>query len=151
MVLARAMPSWDTSRGGEARGISRKQKSGPALRRTPAEWSSLSASLLLLACVIGVIVWLWVHEPMGPPQFKVERGAVRSEERLFHLPVTVKNIGGSAAGQVRVEGRLSIGVQEEQPVTTIDFLPVRAREEVILIFRSEPSGADMEVVSFQLP
>jgi uncharacterized protein (TIGR02588 family) len=121
------------------------------LRRTPAEWVSLSASLLLLAGVVGVIVWLWVLEPTGPPQFKVERGAVRSEAGFFHLPVTVTNIGGSAAGQVRVEGRLSTGGQEERPVTTIDFLPVRAREHVVLTFRGDPSGAMVEVVSFQLP
>lgn len=131
--------------------MNRKQQSGPALRRTPAEWVSLSASLLLLAGVVGVIVWLWVHAPAGPPQFKVERGAVRSEERLFHLPVTVTNVGGSAAGQVRVEGRLSAGGQEERPVTTIDFLPVRAREQVVLIFRGDPSGAMVDVVSFQQP
>jgi uncharacterized protein (TIGR02588 family) len=131
--------------------MSRKQQSSPASRRTPAEWVSLSASLLLLAGVVGVIVWLWVHEPAGPPQFKVERGVVRNEAGLFHLHVAVTNVGGSAAGQVRMEGSLSVGGQEERPVTTIEFLPVRAREEVILIFRSEPSGANVEVVSFQLP
>ena len=131
--------------------MKRKQQSGPATRRTPAEWVSLSASLLLLAGVIGVIAWLWVHEPTGPPQFKVERAMVRNEAGLFHLPVTVTNVGGSAAGQVRVEGRLSNGGQEERPVTTIEFLPVRACEEVILIFRSDPSGANVDVVSFQLP
>jgi uncharacterized protein (TIGR02588 family) len=75
----------------------------------------------------------------------------RSEAGLYHLPVAVTNVGGSAAGQVRVEGRLSVGGEDERPVTTIEFLPVRAREEVVLIFRTEPSGASVEVVTYQQP
>jgi uncharacterized protein (TIGR02588 family) len=128
-----------------------KEQSSSALPRTLAEWVALSISLLLLASVVSVIIWLWVKEPTGPPQFKVERGMVRSEAGLYHLPVAVTNVGGSAAGQVRVEGRLSIGGQDERPMTTIEFLPMRAREEVVLIFRTDPSGASVEVISYQQP
>jgi len=119
--------------------------------RTPAEWVSLAASLLLLAGVVGVIVWLWAAEPKGPPRFAVERGAARQEAGLFHLPLAVTSVGGAAASQVRVEGRLGGAGQEERPATTIDFLPVGAREEVVLVFRADPSGADAAVVSYQLP
>jgi uncharacterized protein (TIGR02588 family) len=130
--------------------MSRKQQSSSALPRTPAEWVAFSISLLLLASVVSIIIWLWIKEPTGPPQFKVERGMVRSEAGLYHLPVAVTNIGGSAAGQVRVEGSLSVG-GEERPVTTIDFLPVLAREEIVLIFRTDPSGASVDVISYQQP
>jgi uncharacterized protein (TIGR02588 family) len=112
---------------------------------------ALSVSLLLLAVVVGAIIWLWVKEPGGPPRFEVERGAPRVEAGLFHLPLTVTNVGGEAAGQVRVEGRLGDGGQEERPATTIEFLPVGAREEAVLIFRGDPSGASVEVVSYQRP
>jgi uncharacterized protein (TIGR02588 family) len=131
--------------------MSRKKQDGPARPRTPAEWAALAVSLLLLACVVGAVVWLWVQEPAGPPRFEVERGVVRGEAGLFHLPITVTNVGGEAAGQVRVEGRLGTGGQEERPTTTIEFLPVRAREEAVLIFRGDPSGAGVEVVSYQRP
>lgn len=119
--------------------------------RTPAEWVSLAVSLLLLACVVGAILWLWAEEPTGPPRFEVERAAARAEAGLFHLPVAVKNVGGEAAGQVRLEGRLVTGGREERPAATIDFLPVGAREEVVLIFRGDPSGASVEVVSYRRP
>ena len=131
--------------------MSRKQQSSPALPRTPAEWVAFSISLLLLASVVSIILRLWVKEPTGPPQFKVERGMVRSEAGLYHLPVAVTNVGGSAAGQVRVEGRLSTVGLEERPVTTIEFLPVQAREEIVLIFHTDPSGASVEVISYQQP
>jgi len=133
--------------------VSGKGKGGAAASgpRTFAEWVSLAVSLLLLAGVVGVILWLWASEPEGPPRFAVERGAVRREAGLFHLAVAVTNVGGGAAGQVRVEGRLGGAGGEERPATTIDFLPVRAREEFVLIFRGDPAGASVEVVSYQLP
>lgn len=115
--------------------------------RTLAEWVSLSTSLLLLAGVVGVITWMWVAEPQGPARFTVERGAARQEAGLFHLPVAVTNTGGESAAQVRVEGRQA----DERPATTIDFLPVGAREELLLVFRSDPSRASVEVVSYQRP
>jgi len=70
---------------------------------------------------------------------------------LFHLPVAVTNVGGEAAGQVRVEGRLVTSGEEERPATTIEFLPVRAREEAVLIFRGDPTEASVRVVSYQRP
>ena len=130
----------------------RKADAAAAPPRTFAEWFSLGVSLLLLACVVGVILWLWASEPGGPPRFAVERGAARQEAGLFHLPVAVTNVGGVAAGQVRIEGRLAgAGPEGERPATTIEFLPVRAREEVVLVFRGDPAGAAVEVVSYQLP
>ena len=119
--------------------------------KSSAEWISLVVSLIILLGFVGAIIWLWVHQPTGPAQFKVERGVVRNETGLFHLPVTITNTGGSAVGQVRVEGKLSNQGQEEITVTTIDFLPVRAQEEVVLIFRSDPSAALVQVISYHRP
>ena len=132
--------------------MSGRKGGAAASPRTLAEWVSLGMSLLLLACVVGVILWLWASEPEGPPRFAVERGAARQEAGLFHLPVAVTNVGGLAAGQVRIEGRLAgAGPEQERPATTIEFLPVRAREEVVLVFRGDPAGAAVEVVSYRLP
>jgi uncharacterized protein (TIGR02588 family) len=131
--------------------MSRKKSGGTAAPRATAEWVALSVSLLLLAGTVGLIVWLWANEPAGPPQFKVERGTARSADGLYQLPVAVTNVGGQAAGQVRVEGRLGGGGQEERPVTTIEFLPVGAREEVVLIFSGEPASASVQVASYQQP
>ncbi len=128
----------------------KKQKSG-TLPRGGAEWVSLSVSLIILATVVGMIIWLWVREPGGPARFKIERGEIHSEAGLSHLRVTVTNVGGTAAREIRVEGKLSANGQDERPTTTIDFLPVQAREEIVLIFRGEPSGASLEVVSYQQP
>lgn len=131
--------------------MSPNKQNSRTLPRTGAEWVSLSVSLILLATVVGMIVSLWVSEPTGPARFKIERGEMRSEEGLSHLPMTVTNVGGTAAREIRVEGKLSANGQEERPTTTIDFLPVQAREEIVLIFRGDASGASVEVVSYQQP
>ena len=131
--------------------MSRTRKEASAAPKSTAEWISLAVSLIILLGFVGAIIWLWIHEPNGPAQFNVQRGVVRNETGLFHLPVTVTNTGGSAAGQVRVEGKLNNQGQEEITVTTIEFLPVRAQEEVVLIFRNEPSSAVVHVVSYRQP
>ena len=122
-----------------------------AAPKSTAEWISLAVSLVILLGFVGAIIWLWIHQPTGPAQFDVRRGAVRNETGLFHLPVTVTNTGGLAVGQVRVEGKLKNHGEEEITVITIDFLPVRAQEEVVLIFRNEPSAAVVQVVSYHPP
>ena len=126
-------------------------KKASAAPTSTAEWISLAVSLIILFGFVAAIIWLWIHQPTGPAQFSVQRGAVRNETGLFHLPVTVTNTGGLAVGQVRVEGKLNNHGKEEITVTTIDFLPVRAQEEVVLIFRNEPSGAVVQVVSYHQP
>jgi uncharacterized protein (TIGR02588 family) len=131
--------------------VSNAGKQGSAAPKSTAEWISLVVALITLLGFVAAILWLWVHQPTGPPQFKVERGVVRNETGLFHLPVTITNIGGLAVGQVRVEGKLTNEGREEIAVTTIDFLPVRAQEEVVLVFRSEPSAAVVQVVSYHQP
>ncbi len=131
--------------------MSKTAKTEAAGPRSGAEWVSLAVSLIILLGFVGAIVWLWINQPTGPPQFKIERGVVRNETELFHLPLTVTNVGGSAVGQVRVEGKLNNQGREEIAVTTIEFLPVRAKEEIVLIFRGEPSGAVVHVVSYSQP
>ena len=131
--------------------MSKAAKKGSAAPKSTAEWISLAVSLIILLGFVGAIIWLWIQQPTGPAQFKVQPGLVRNETGLFHLPVTVTNTGGSAVEQVRVEGKLSNQGQEEIAITTIDFLPVRAQKEVVLIFRNEPSGALVQVVSYHQP
>ena len=126
-------------------------KKGSAAPKSTAEWISLSVALTILFGFVAAILWLWIKRPTGPPQFKVERGVIRNETGLYHLPVTVTNIGGLGVAQVRVEGTLNNAGQKEITVTTINFLAVQAQEEVVLVFRGEPSAAVVQVVSYHRP
>ena len=129
--------------------MSRRRKDTSTWPSSLAERVSFSAALLVLAGVVALIVALWWREPGGPPRFRVELGQVRSEAGRSYLPVTIINEGGAAARQVRIEGRAA--GSEERPTTTIDFLPVRGREDVVLTFATHPAGAGVDVVSYQNP
>jgi len=131
--------------------MTKAEKKASAAPKSTAEWMSLAVSIIILSAFVGTIIWLWVNEPAGPAQFQIQRGMVRNETGFFYLPVTVTNTGGLAAGQVRVEGKLNNEGQEEIAATTIEFLPVRAQEEVVLVFRNDPSGAVVQVVSYHQP
>ena len=131
--------------------MKRTREKGSVTPKSTAEWVSLAVSLIILLTFVVAIFWLWIQEPTGPPQFKVERGVIRNEGGLFHLPVKVTNVGGLPAEQVRVEGKLNNEGKEESTVTTIDFLSVRAEEEIVMIFRGEPSAAVVQVVSYRRP
>ena len=85
-------------RSGKVGVMSSAGKKGSAAPKSTAEWIALSVSLIILSGFVAAILWLWNNQPTGPPQFKVERGVVRNETGLFHLPVTVTNTGGLAVG-----------------------------------------------------
>ena len=130
--------------------MSKKGAAGIA-PRTTAEWVSLAASTLLLAAVVGVVVTLWASPSRGPARFRVDRGAVRNEGGHYYLPVTVTNEGGATGAQVTVEGRLEGADGEEAAATTFDFIPGSSSAEGVLIFKGDPTGAEVRVVSYQTP
>jgi uncharacterized protein (TIGR02588 family) len=131
--------------------LSKKRKSSKIAPRTTAEWVSLVVSLLLLAVVIGIVVKLWASETGELPRFKIETGAARNEAGLVYLPFTLTNDGDQTAAEVTVEGKIVAGGTEEISSTTFDFIPGRARQEGVLVFRADPASAEVRVTSYQQP
>jgi uncharacterized protein (TIGR02588 family) len=119
--------------------------------RTHAEWVSLIISILLLACVVGTVVALWLSSSDKAARFRVDRGTIRSEAGLYYLPITVINEGDTTGAQVTVEGKLKGAESEESTSTTFDFIPARSSAEGILIFIGEPGRAEVRVTSYQQP
>jgi uncharacterized protein (TIGR02588 family) len=131
--------------------MSDKKEKAKAIPRTSAEWVSLIVSLLLLAAVVGVIVVLWVQDAGKPATFRVDTGTIRRVGPQYYLPITIRNDGDATGASVSVEGRLT-GQKDDQTVTTtFDFIPAHASAEGVLVFPSDPSPADVRVVSFQPP
>jgi uncharacterized protein (TIGR02588 family) len=128
----------------------KKQKSKLA-PRTNAEWVSLAISLLLLAAVVSLVIYLWLSSSNDPARFQVGRGMIRNEGGQFYLPIIVKNEGDKTGAQVTVEGRLTAGSEEETTTTTFDFIPGRSRVEGVLIFSRDPADARLRVMSYQDP
>jgi uncharacterized protein (TIGR02588 family) len=119
--------------------------------RTKAEWVSLIISILLLAGVVGVVIALWLSPSKEPARFRIDRRAIRNEVGHYYLPITVTNEGDATGAQVTVEGRLEGAGNEQTSATTFDFIPAHSSVEGVLIFDTEPTSAELRVVSYQQP
>ena len=115
--------------------------------RTTAEWISLIISILVLACLVGLIGWLWATEGDQPAQFSLEMGEVRQVGQQFYLEVTVRNDGDQAAAAVEVVGTLD----DQASNVTLDLLPGHAEQNATLIFDSDPKQAELAVVGYSEP
>ncbi len=120
-------------------------------QRSTAEWLSLVISLLILATVVGLIVFLWITPSDEAARFSVQTEQVREVDGVFYLPVTVRNDGDSTASEVLLEGSLMVDGQEEAPTTTLDFVPGHSEREATLIFSADPAQAEIRIVSYQKP
>lgn len=122
-------------------------------RRTTAEWVSLGITLLLLASVIGAVIWLWVTSSDAPVRFNVAVGEGRIEGDQYYLPFSIVNASEQTAAQVAVEGRIRVGDKEETATTVFAFVASQEKTEGVLIFGNvrEPTPAQVRVTSFQRP
>lgn len=108
-------------------------------------------SIVLLAGVVGVVIALWSSPSKEPARFRIDRRAIRNEVGHYYLPITVTNEGGATGAQVTVEGRLRGSGNEQASATTFDFIPAHSSVEGVLIFDTEPTSAELRVVSYQQP
>jgi uncharacterized protein (TIGR02588 family) len=119
--------------------------------RTKAEWVSLIISIVLLAGVVAMVFALWLSPSKKPARFRIDRGSVRNESGHYYLPITVINEGDATGAQVTVEGRIRESGNEQPSATTFDFIPAHSSVNGVLIFDTEPSAAELRVISYQQP
>ncbi len=110
---------------------------------------SFVLSLIILAALVGAVLYIWISPTQKPARFSLERGAVRLEGDKYYLDITVKNTGDETAKEVWVDGRLSVGGKEEKASTIFGFIPGRSEEKGVLIFSADPTDAVIRVESYQ--
>ncbi|MEK6301644.1 MAG: hypothetical protein AABO41_13115 [Acidobacteriota bacterium] len=131
--------------------MTRKKGKTSVTPRTTAEWVSMIISIVLLAGVVGVVIVLWLSPSNEPARFRIDRKAIRNEASKYYLPITVTNEGDATGAQVTVEGRLGGSADEQISATIFDFIPAHSSVEGVLIFDTEPTSAELRVVSYQQP
>lgn len=131
--------------------MTRKKGKTSGTPRTTAELVSMIISIALLAGVVGVVIVLWLSPSSEPARFRIDRMPIRNELGHYYLPITVTNEGDATGAQVTVEGRLAGPGNEQASATTFDFIPAHSSVEGVLIFDTEPTSAELRVVSYQQP
>jgi len=123
--------------------------------RVAAEVITFAVASLIVAILIGLILFLWVTQDSQPPALSVTmEDAVRQVQGKYYVPFTVTNAGGGTAESVQVVGELRVdGEVAESGEQEVDFLSSGEKEEGAFIFNRNPADADLSirVTSYKLP
>jgi uncharacterized protein (TIGR02588 family) len=123
--------------------------------RSPAEGITFSIALLILASIIGLVIYKWFTQKNQPPVLSVTRPSeIRQVPGQFYVPFAITNTGGETVESVQVIAELRInGEVEESGEQQIDFLASGEKEEGAFVFSRDPRQGElvMRVASYKLP
>lgn len=123
--------------------------------RSPAEWITLSLSALVLASIIGLVLYDWQLSKNIPPAFQVEiTDSTRLTEGRYYVPFTLHNTGGRIARTVQVIADLHLpDGTDETGEQQFDFLSGNERKKGGFVFEHNPQTGELvvRVASFGLP
>ncbi|HAA26407.1 MAG TPA: TIGR02588 family protein [Cyanobacteria bacterium UBA8553] len=127
----------------------------PKPPRSAAEWTTFSIALLILAAIVGLVIYKWMTQKNQPPVLSITRSSeVREAPGQFYVPFSVKNTGGETAESVQVIAELRInGEVEETGEQQIDFLASGETEEGAFVFSRDPRTVELSirVASYKSP
>jgi uncharacterized protein (TIGR02588 family) len=134
------------AKAGGAKGAKRVEKNW-------LEWGVFGVGLLLVAGVLGYLVYDGATSAGGPPAVEVTLGEARPAGQNFIVPVTVTNRGGETAEGVTVEVTLEVGAEAERGEFTLAFLPRGATREGWVAFRRDPRAGRLtpRVLGYEKP
>ena len=113
--------------------------------RAPAEWTTLGVACVILAGLIGLVIYAWQTTPAGAAQLQVRQTeAAIQEGSAWRVPFEATNSGGKAATQIQLVAALQVG--DEPPVETTQTLDVLApgqREAGAFFFPVDPATGEL--------
>lgn len=130
----------------QARSTSQKQQEKDAIPIW--EWIVAGVGLVLVAGVIGFLIYEAFTGKRLPPDVKLSVDSVVEIRNGFLVRITAVNEGGMTAEGVIVEAELRSGTEPvERSRTTIDYLPPRSEKRAGLFFTRDPRQLDLQVRS----
>lgn len=116
-------------------------------RRSAAEWVSLGLSLVIVAGIVGLVVYAHLTRSDAPPVVAIQPrlDQVRAANGSFYLPVEVTNEGGQTVEALNIDLTLS-GEGEGQAVqVTLPFLADGETARAVVVFGSHPADGTLAV------
>lgn len=124
-------------------------------QRSPAEWTTFTIALFILAGIVGLVFHEWLTQDSKPPVLSVSRpGEIRQAPGQYYVPFEVINKGGETVESVQVIAELSInGEVEESGEQQLDFLASGEKQEGAFVFSRDPRKGELtvRVASYKLP
>jgi uncharacterized protein (TIGR02588 family) len=113
---------------------------------SPWEWGVGGISTLLVAGMIGFMLYEGVAKPSTPAAIVVEAGRPERAGGGWRVEVTARNGGRSTAADLRVTGELMAGDSTvESSEATIDYVPAGSGRRAVLWFSRDPARYRLEV------
>jgi uncharacterized protein (TIGR02588 family) len=123
--------------------------------RSPAEWTTFSIALLIVAVIVGLVIYKWVTQKNHPPILTISMsGEIREEPGQFYIPFSIANDGGETAESVQVIAELRVnGEIQESGEQNMDFLASGETEKGAFVFTQDPRKGKLvvRVASYKLP
>ena len=136
---------------GETRDQNRPEQSRRG--RSLAEWVSLGISVLIIAGVVGLVLYQGLTERSEPAVIEVtpQLDQVRQSGNAYYLPFEITNTGGVTVEEVVVEVELIPARGERERVeTTVRFLAGGATHRATAVFRADPKQGTLTATARSL-
>jgi uncharacterized protein (TIGR02588 family) len=125
-------------------GASEKNQEAQAI--PTLEWIVGGIGFLIVAGVLGLLLYAAINEDNPLPEVKLSVDEVRQLRTGYLVRITVINDGGLTAEGVIVEGELRRGAElVEQSRTVIEFVPSRSRKRAGLFFSRDPREFELKL------
>jgi uncharacterized protein (TIGR02588 family) len=127
---------------------------GPGRGTSPWEWAAAAAGLLLVLGAIGFLLRQAVVRPATPPAIVLSVDSVHPAPGGFHVGFRARNVGGTTAADLHVEGELREGERTvETSEATLRFVPPGAERRGGLFFREDPRRhtLDLRALGYEYP
>jgi len=123
------------------------------VQKNPLEWTVFGLSAVLIAAVIGFLVYETATLGDAPPDIHVQIGTPQPRAGYFAVPIEVMNKGDHTAEGVHIEVTLKSGGEDEKGDFEIAFLPRRGSREAWVTFKSDPQSGSLEarVLGYEKP
>ncbi len=121
--------------------------------RNVLEWFVLGGASLIVAGVIGVLVYQLLVLVPTPPALRVEFDGASHRDDRYELGLTVHNDGTRTAEDVLVEVLLIRDADTDRAHVQFPFVPGKAVREGVVAFRTDPSTSTLlaRVLGYRLP
>jgi len=117
------------------------------------EWTVFGVSAVLIATVIGFLVYESATLGDALPDIQLHLGTAEARSGYFAVPLEVTNKGDQTAEGVHIEVVLRSGGKEESADLEIAFLPRRGAREAWVTFKTDPRQGTLEarVLGYEKP
>ena len=122
-------------------------------QKNTLEWIVFAASAVLIAGVIGVLVYATVSSEGRPPSLSITPGTAQPTAGGFAVPLEVRNEGDRTAEDVQIEVTLAIGPDTERSTAVLPFVPHRSHRRAWVTFENDPARGTVlaRVVGYREP